>query len=136
MSSETAVGLDRSPMNAKRGQWDVLREIVTQSTVTAPEEIWRDRSHRIASSLGAPDNAYTGRSVRVTPKAGGAAGALHDLQVILRRNNVMAEYRSQERHEKKGEKRRRLESLRWRRRFAHEVRKKVQLVNEIRARGA
>lgn len=61
-----------------------------------------------------------------------------------------------ERHEKKGYKRRRLESERWRRRFAHEVcsdpflrarydcegfvfvqvRKKVQIVNEIRARGA
>lgn len=57
----------------------------------------------------------------VSLKDGGAASALHKLQALLRRNNVIAEYRSQERHEKKGEKRRRLESVRWRRRFAHEV---------------
>lgn len=68
-------------------------------------------------------------------------------------NNVVKELRMAERHEKKGDKRRRLRSERWRRRFAHEVslvlllvrlcyerclqvRKKVQLVNEIRARGS
>lgn len=83
------------------------------------------------------------------------ASAFVRLKRVLDRNHVHRELRLTERHEKKGYKRRRLASERWRRRFAHEVcsepsscvrngcekvmsqvRKKVQLVNEIRARGA
>lgn len=44
------------------------------------------------------------------------------LNQILSRNKVKAQLRRAERHEKKGEKRRRLSSERWRRQFAHEVR--------------
>ncbi|KAF8478700.1 hypothetical protein DFH94DRAFT_633120 [Russula ochroleuca] len=75
-----------------------------------------------------------GRSVEV--KNGNVAEALGRLQYTLQRNRVQLELRLTARHEKKGYKRRRLSSERWRRRFAHEVRKKVQLVNKIRARGA
>jgi len=84
---------------------------------------------------------------------GNVADALNKLQYSLQRNRVASELRLTARHEKKGYKRRRLSSQRWRRRFAHEVwaslllcdvswinvfqvRKKVQLVNKIRARGA
>ncbi|KAI0273607.1 hypothetical protein BC834DRAFT_816254, partial [Gloeopeniophorella convolvens] len=75
-----------------------------------------------------------GRSIEV--KNGGVAEALNKLQFILSRNRVALELRLVVRHEKKGYKRRRLSSERWRKMFAHEVRKKVQLVNKIRARGA
>ncbi|KAI9509360.1 hypothetical protein F5148DRAFT_978358, partial [Russula earlei] len=76
----------------------------------------------------------SGRSIEV--RNGDVADALNRLQYALRRNRVLPELRLAARHEKKGYKRRRLNSERWRRRFAHEVRKKVQLVNKIRARGA
>ncbi|KAG1772654.1 hypothetical protein EDD22DRAFT_859552 [Suillus occidentalis] len=58
------------------------------------------------------------------------------LQTRLRRNRLIQEVSRQRRHEKKGVKRRRLSSERWRRMFANEVRKKVQLVSTIRRRGA
>ncbi|OCH95514.1 hypothetical protein OBBRIDRAFT_535832 [Obba rivulosa] len=123
-----------SSWNWIANQLDIATKSPEDPANTA-EAKWKDRSDRILPNIEPPHNAYTGRSVRVTFRDG-AASALHRLQILLRRNQVIAEYRSQERHEKKGEKRRRLESVRWRRRFAHEVRKKVQLVNEIRARGA
>jgi ribosomal protein S21 len=79
--------------------------------------------------------------------------AFRRLQTRLRRNRVTQEVSRQKRHEKKGVKRRRLSSERWRRVFANEVfifwpfiltatlilaqvRKKVQLVSTIRRRGA
>ena len=60
-----------------------------------------------------------GRSVEV--KNGNVAEALNKLQYTLRRNKVSRELGLAARHEKKGYKRRRLSSERWRRRFAHEV---------------
>ena len=84
---------------------------------------------------------------------GDLSSALTTLKGILTINGVRSTHIRDERHEKKGEKRNRLKSLRWRRRFAHEVRpkrptsvpvvltlaqvrKKVLLVKQIRARGA
>jgi ribosomal protein S21 len=92
-----------------------------------------------------------GRSVP-RPHGDTVANAYRKLSSIISRNNVRKELRMAERHEKKGPKRRRLSSERWRRRFAHEVccsllhrvapcsfcpqvRKKVQLVQAIRTRG-
>lgn len=86
------------------------------------------------ANLKQPNGPYAGRSIEV--KNGNVAEALNQLQYTLQRNRVITELRLTARHEKKGYKRRRLSSERWRRRFAHEVRKKVQLVNKIRARGA
>lgn len=63
--------------------------------------------------------SFTGRSVHV-PR-GGAAQALSKLEFIMKANNIKTESKAGLRHEKKGEKRRRLKSLRWRRLFAHEV---------------
>jgi hypothetical protein len=54
-------------------------------------------------------------------KNGNVADALSKLQYTLQRNRVVSELRLAARHEKKGYKRRRLNSQRWRRRFAHEV---------------
>lgn len=53
---------------------------------------------------------------------GDLATALMKLKNILNVNAVRQTHIRDERHEKKGEKRNRLKSLRWRRRFAHEVR--------------
>ncbi|KAI0637067.1 hypothetical protein C8Q77DRAFT_1071286 [Trametes polyzona] len=100
----------------------------------SPEELWSRRENTIVRTLPPPNNAYSGRSVPVIN--GQVSFALTKLKSILAVNAVRQTAVRDERHEKKGEKRNRLRSLRWRRRFAHEVRKKVQLVNEIRARGA
>jgi ribosomal protein S21 len=64
-------------------------------------------------------NINPGRSIEV--KNGNVAEALNTLQYTLQRNKVVTELRLTARHEKKGYKRRRLSSERWRRRFAHEV---------------
>ena len=63
---------------------------------------------------------YSGRSVAVYD--GDVHTALARLRGILNMNAVRYTNVRDERHEKKGEKRNRLKSLRWRRRFAHEVR--------------
>lgn len=52
---------------------------------------------------------------------GNLADAFKRLDGILARNRVRRQLKLAERHEKKGVKRRRLESERWRRLFAHEV---------------
>lgn len=52
---------------------------------------------------------------------GNVAEAFKKLEQCLSRNRVKPELRLAERHEKKGAKRRRLESERWRIRFADEV---------------
>ena len=61
-----------------------------------------------------------GRSVAVYK--GDLSSALTTLKGILTINGVRSTHIRDERHEKKGEKRNRLRSVRWRRRFAHEVR--------------
>ncbi|KAI0374788.1 hypothetical protein BV20DRAFT_1048810 [Pilatotrama ljubarskyi] len=99
-----------------------------------PEAIWRERENTEVKRLPKPNDAYSGRSVTVINHD--VSFALTKLKGILAVNAVRQTNVRDERHEKKGEKRNRLKSQRWRRRFAHEVRKKVQLVNEIRARGA
>ena len=101
-----------------------------------PEERWSmlSRSRTAISTLPkgpyagkvATDIVFTifsftcpGRSIEV--KNGNVAEALNRLQYTLGRNRVARELKLTARHEKKGYKRRRLSSERWRRRFAHEV---------------
>ncbi|KAJ7452450.1 hypothetical protein B0H11DRAFT_292510 [Mycena galericulata] len=100
-----------------------------------PGEKWRDSSLHTVPNLQRrqPADAYQGRCVRV--KAGNFAEAARDLDRILARNRVRTTVRSTERHEKKGVKRRRIKSEQWRKHFAHQVRKNVQLVHKIRRRG-
>ncbi|TFK29917.1 hypothetical protein FA15DRAFT_187667 [Coprinopsis marcescibilis] len=81
-----------------------------------------------------PHGPYKGRSVRV--QAGAVGDAIQRLDQILARNQVRKRLRLAERHEKRGNKLRRLASERWRKRFAFAVREKVQLVHKIRDRGA
>lgn len=61
-----------------------------------------------------------GRSVTVAK--GRVADAIRQLDSILNKNKVRQTLRLAQRHEKRGEKRRRLESERWRKQFANEVR--------------
>ncbi|KAF8228189.1 hypothetical protein L208DRAFT_1424513 [Tricholoma matsutake] len=100
------------------------------------DELWEAKTSEAKRDLlqYPPANPYSGRTVNVF--GGNVADAYQKLQSILQRNKVRYQLRLTERHEKKGAKRRRLSSERWRRQFAHEVRKKVQLVTKIRNRGA
>lgn len=82
-----------------------------------------------------PATPFSGRSIRVTPQAD-PQRAYAQMSVLLRRNNVRQELRLQQRYEKPNEERRRKKSERHRRRFADMVRRKVQLVMAIKARGA
>ncbi|KAF7793006.1 hypothetical protein EIP86_004111 [Pleurotus ostreatoroseus] len=99
------------------------------------EEIWAERETKFVATLPMPPGPYAGRTVSV-PANDGFLAAVSRLNRILAENRVRAELNRARRHEKTGVKRRRLRSERWRRKFAHEVRLKVQLVQEIRKRGA
>ncbi|KAK2466939.1 hypothetical protein APHAL10511_001197 [Amanita phalloides] len=99
-----------------------------------PNIEWERMSKEACKLEHKPADPYSGRSVHVAN--GNLADAFKKLDYILARNKVRVEARKNERHEQKGAKRRRLSSERWRKRFAHEVRLKVQLVQKIRRRGA
>lgn len=103
-----------------------------KKSVPTPDAIWAERSQNLA--LQPPADPYTGRRISVGVDQLGEG--FRRLQTRLRRNRLIQEVSRQRRHEKKGVKRRRLSSERWRRMFANEVRKKVQLVSTIRRRGA
>ncbi|KAJ8487135.1 hypothetical protein ONZ51_g4357 [Trametes cubensis] len=123
--------------HGRQNLFNYLTKIAQQALNKAeksPEDVWREREKHDVPNLPRPNDAYSGRSVPIVYKD--VSMALTKLRGILTVNAVRQTSVRDERHEKKGEKRNRLRSLRWRRRFAHEVRKKVQLVNEIRARGA
>lgn len=65
-----------------------------------------------------------GRSV-TNKSATSLAATFKHLDQILQRNKVRQQLRLTERHEKKGYKRRRLSSERWRKQFANEVRSNI-----------
>lgn len=97
------------------------------------EAEWASRAVYGESSW--PATPFSGRSIRITPQAD-ASRAYGQLSTLLNRNNVKQELRLQQRYEKPNEERRRKKSERHRRRFADMVRRKVQLVMAIKARGA
>ncbi|KAG9017201.1 hypothetical protein FRB90_001370 [Tulasnella sp. 427] len=97
---------------------------------------WENGSKQLLTRLASspPPTPYTGRSVAV--KLENFAGAYRDLNTILRDNSVRMTIRRQERHEKKGVKRRRIASQTHRRKFGQLVRSKVAMVKKIRALGS
>ncbi|KAL9715134.1 hypothetical protein Ac2012v2_001794 [Leucoagaricus gongylophorus] len=105
------------------------------ATELKPKDLWSERAKHAVDSITSqpPLNPYSGRTVVVTRSLG---DSLRALDGILARNKVKYELRLTERHEKKGVKRRRLTSERWRNSFANEVRRNVQLVMKMRDRGA
>ncbi|KIM87048.1 hypothetical protein PILCRDRAFT_4277 [Piloderma croceum F 1598] len=121
------------PEMRKDVTWNLLADYSQRRaapTKTA-EQIWQDRSNRLGTNP--PPSVYYGRSVIVHPDK--ITLALKALSNRLRGNKVLQTWKYQMRHEKKGVKRRRLVSQRWRRRFAHEVRRKIVLVQSIQRRG-
>ncbi|GJE95119.1 ribosomal protein S21/MRP21 [Phanerochaete sordida] len=113
--------------------WRAVRDAVN-TNARSPEEIWASREPTV-NNLNRPNGPFIGRSAYINPQTS-LGQAYTKLRNTIRSNNLFREVKLQARHEKKGYKRRRLESERWRRRFAHEVRMKIQIVKEIRARGA
>jgi ribosomal protein S21 len=128
------------PSSAKDPSWRhvVLHTPAGQPKVeTKPEEKWRAYSTGMLAVLArGPPGPYkgqqrlilvritllyssAGRSVKVMN--GNIADAYRKLEIRLARNHVRYELKMTERHEKKGVKRRRLSSERWRKRFADEV---------------
>jgi hypothetical protein len=116
--------------------WQDIKEYVTKKVPPrkSPEEIWFERSERLEPNppldayAGSPlsylhmftsSNTFLGRSVPV--KNGHIYRSLKSLANRLQTNKVYQTWKYQMRHEKKGVKRRRLRSQRWRRRFADEV---------------
>jgi len=71
-----------------------------------------------------------GRTV-LNPSGKNLSATFRKLEGILARNQVRKQLRMTERHEKKGVKRRRLSSERWRKRFADEVRLVVSIYSFI-----
>jgi len=133
-----------SDADERRSTVSAFNELLIEAISSKAEDLgekktvdrWESKSSSAMTELALrpPVKAYSGRSVRV--KDGNVADAYIRLQGILQRNKVRTQLSREQRHEKKGEKRRRLDSERWRRQFAHEVRNKVQLVTKIRNRGA
>ncbi|KAG1853699.1 hypothetical protein DFJ58DRAFT_841551 [Suillus subalutaceus] len=113
---------DRMWSNAIQDTINRTAGTVQTMSPPTPDELWAERSR--SATFNPPADPYTGRRVFVN---GDLGEAFRRLQTRLRRNRVMQEVSRQRRHEKKGVKRRRLSSERWRRMFANEVRKKVQL---------
>ncbi|KAJ6502573.1 hypothetical protein C8R45DRAFT_818297 [Mycena sanguinolenta] len=115
---------------------DLVAENPTHSTPTTPEEKWRAYSRTTVARLQKHPIAdpYSGRCVKVV--SGKFAEAVRDFERIIARNRIRYTNRKAERHEKKGVKRRRIRSEQWRKHFANQVRKNVQLVHKIRRRGA
>jgi len=114
-------------------RWNLVEEYAEKNVIPKrnPEEIWQERSNKLEPNP--PLNNYAGRSVLV--RTDNISGALKSLSRRLKANNVYQTWKYQMRHEKKGVKRRRLKSQRWRRRFADEIRKKIALVRSIQRRG-
>ncbi|KAG6333130.1 hypothetical protein ID866_5957 [Astraeus odoratus] len=95
-----------------------------------PAKAWEERSAQL--DLPPPADVYAGRRIPVTTDL---RSTFLRLSKRLHKNSVYKEWKLSARHEKRGIKRSRLRSERWRKRFADEVRRKVQLVSTIRRRG-
>jgi ribosomal protein S21 len=129
--------------NPPLANWSHLNDIYstkvnvkhTEPSMT-PEERWALLSHVRTANSRPLRGPYAGRNTpsfepsifspmclgrSIEVRHGNIADALNRLQNTLQRNRVFSELKLSARHEKKGYKRRRLSSERWRRRFAHEV---------------
>ncbi|KAH7107499.1 hypothetical protein BKA62DRAFT_649697 [Auriculariales sp. MPI-PUGE-AT-0066] len=127
----------RVPGKASAGaiSTELIRAAMPHASKTAktPDQRWAEMSNQAVEQAAQPPTAYSGRSVLVQP--GGFVNSYANLRSTIAVNRVIFELRLAQRHEKKGYKRRRLASQRWRRVFASEVRKKVQIVKAILRRG-
>ncbi|KIO26310.1 hypothetical protein M407DRAFT_243772 [Tulasnella calospora MUT 4182] len=132
-----ATGWAGDPLNDTVGRLNVsLSQNLQAKNEQSAKQLWEYGSKEVLLRLASspPPTPYTGRSVAVKGEA--FAAAYRGLNGILRDNAVRATVRGQERHEKKGVKRRRLVSKTHRRKFGQLVRSKVAMVKKIRALGS
>jgi len=81
-------------------------------------------------------NSRTGLTLDVDPRNASDLGVkLRRLNATVGRNKVPQDFRKQRFHERPGLKRKRLKSVRWRRRFAAGFQKAVSRVQELRRKG-
>ncbi|KAG9046801.1 hypothetical protein FS837_003620 [Tulasnella sp. UAMH 9824] len=113
-----------------------LSQALAAKNEQSAKQLWEYGSKEVLVrlALSPTPTPYTGRSVAVKGQA--FASAYRELNSILRNNSVRATVRGQERHEKKGVKRRRIVSKTHRRKFGQLVRSKVAMVKKIRALGS
>lgn len=128
------------PPNSTKHMTDAVSSIAKAHVREhTPDQKWESRSRRALEDAltDPPDDAYAGTSLylvlfhgflkysapgRSVRNTGNLAATFRTLQDILTRNKVQQTLRMTQRHEKKGAKRRRLQSERWRKQFANEVR--------------
>lgn len=111
-----------------------------EGTDTLLDQIARsDMNNRIALPRLRPPvrlDAFVGRSEEVDPSKGLDLGrALRKMEVKLALNNVRLDFQRQRFHERAGLKRKRLKSVRWRRRFKEGFRAVVAKVQDMRRKG-
>ncbi|KAL5529169.1 hypothetical protein ACEPAG_5143 [Sanghuangporus baumii] len=107
-----------------------------KSKMTNIDASWKQYSERFESERLLPArDAYSGRTVEII-NGGDIAQGAKMLDRMLAQNGVPRDWFHNRRHKQKGEERRRLKSMRHRKRFKHEVGKMVQLVQQIRRRGS
>ena len=113
---------------------DIPKSAYELSVATRKRTELEEMEHTWSSrKIYGPDHNAVPSAGRSVPVAkGDLARAMANLNSIFRINNVRTELRLGERYEKPNQKRRRLASERHRRRFAHMVREKVQLVSSMR----
>ncbi|TDL27449.1 hypothetical protein BD410DRAFT_782532 [Rickenella mellea] len=129
--------LPERPEQSPNMQINSMNDYFVGKPIQGEEEIsrmWRKAAEVDLKDIPQPGTAYTGRTIFVHKKNVGLA--LRKLSDVLMTNHVWSEARRAQRHEKKGEKRRRLSRTRWHRRFKEEVREKVALVKDIVRRGS
>ncbi|CAE6428443.1 unnamed protein product [Rhizoctonia solani] len=123
-----------SPASAKSGLFSGLIGHSSFLPERTASDRWVSVHEGVLREVKVPGNVNTGRSVPVNEHMD-VSSAYRRLHSILNRNRVRSELFLQRRYEKPSDRERRLKSERHRRRFAAWIRKKVQLVSEIRRRG-
>ncbi|GMK55991.1 hypothetical protein CspeluHIS016_0210470 [Cutaneotrichosporon spelunceum] len=93
-----------------------------------PDAWWRGND--LTQQYGKPGNQYSGRSMPVR----NFIAQFRTMQGNLRRSGIADEFRRVEYYEKPSAERVRLASIRNRRRFQENIRKRVQLVQALRSR--
>jgi small subunit ribosomal protein MRP21 len=91
---------------------------------------------RVLSELNIHLSARTGRTMTVDPNQPTDLGTrLRQLEMLVSRNRIRADFNRQKFHERGGLKRKRLASERWRRRFKAGFQRTVTRVQELRRKG-
>lgn len=106
------------------------KRLTKSQQIQAFESLWQE-NHTLPS-LYKPAKPSEGRTVAFDRNTLDFSAAFGQLQGIMRRNKVRSELILGDRYEKPNQRRRRLASVRHRRRFADLVRQKVQLVRMLR----